>query len=126
MLFTGIDLTEIERIKMSCQNPRFIARVFSAAEQEYFASKPNPYPSMAAAFAAKEAFSKAIRTGIRDFALTEVSVEHDLLGAPYLTFSGNAAEIIRKKNLSFSLSLTHTDTIAAAFVVAMEKESNAK
>ena len=126
MLFTGIDLTEIERIKKSCQNPRFIARVFSAAEQEYFASKPNPYPSMAAAFAAKEAFSKAIGTGIRDFALTEVSVEHDLLGAPYLTFSGNAAEIIRKKNLSFSLSLTHTDTIAAAFVVAMEKESNAK
>ena len=122
MLFTGIDLTEIERIKKSCQNPRFIARVFSATEQEYFASKPNPYPSMAAAFAAKEAFSKAIDTGIRDFALTEVSVSHDPLGAPYLTFSGNAAEIVRKKKLSFSLSLTHTDTIAAAFVVAVEKE----
>lgn len=122
MLFTGIDLTEIERIKKSCQNPRFIARVFSAAEQEYFASKQNPYPSMAAAFAAKEAFSKAIGTGIRDFALTEVSVEHDLLGAPYLTFSGKAAEIVGRKKLSFSLSLTHTDTIAAAFVVAMEKE----
>lgn len=122
MLFTGIDLTEIERIKKSCQNPRFIARVFSATEQKYFASKPNPYPSMAAAFAAKEAFSKAIGTGIRNFALAEVSVEHDLLGAPYLTFSGNAAEIVRKRKLSFSLSLTHTDTIAAAFVVAMEKE----
>ena len=120
MLFTGIDLTEIERIKKSCQNPRFIARVFSAKEQEYFASKRNPYPSMAAAFAAKEAFSKALGTGIRGFELNEVSVEHDPLGAPFFTFTGHAAEIVRQRRLSFSLSLTHTDTVAAAFVVAAE------
>ncbi len=120
MLFTGIDLTEIERIKKSCQNPRFIARVFSAKEQEYFASKRNPYPSMAAAFAAKEAFSKALGTGIRGFELNEVSVEHDPLGAPFFTFTGHAAEIVRQRKLSFSLSLTHTDTVAAAFVVAAE------
>ena len=120
MLFTGIDLTEIERIKKSCQNPRFIARVFSAKEQEYFASKRNPYPSMAAAFEAKEAFSKALGTGIRGFELNEVSVEHDPLGAPFFTFTGHAAEIVRQRKLSFSLSLTHTDTVAAAFVVAAE------
>ena len=120
MLFTGIDLTEIERIKKSCQNPRFIARVFSAKEQEYFASKRNPYPSMAAAFAAKEAFSKALGTGIRGFELNEVSVEHDPLGAPFFTFTGHAAEIVRQRKRSFSLSLTHTDTVAAAFVVAAE------
>ena len=120
MLFTGIDLTEIERIKKSCQNPRFIARVFSAKEQEYFASKRNPYPSMAAAFAAKEAFSKALGTGIRGFELNEVSVEHDPLGAPFFTFTGHAADIVRQRKLSFSLSLTHTDTVAAAFVVAAE------
>ncbi len=122
MLFTGIDLTEIERIKKSCQNPRFIARVFSAKEQEYFASKRNPYPSMAAAFAAKEAFSKALGTGIRGFELNEVSVEHDPLGAPFFTFTGHAAEIVRQRKLSFSLSLTHTDTVAAAFVVATETD----
>lgn len=122
MLFTGIDLTEIERIKKSCQNPRFIARVFSAKEQEYFASKRNPYPSMAAAFAAKEAFSKALGTGIRGFKLNEVSVEHDPLGAPFFTFTGHAAEIVRQRKLSFSLSLTHTDTVAAAFVVATETD----
>ena len=122
MLFTGIDLTEIERIKKSCQNPRFIARVFSAKEQEYFASKRNPYPSMAAAFAAKEAFSKTLGTGIRGFELNEVSVEHDPLGAPFFTFTGHAAEIVRQRKLSFSLSLTHTDTVAAAFVVAAETD----
>ncbi len=122
MLFTGIDLTEIERIKKSCQNPRFIARVFSAKEQEYFASKRNPYPSMAAAFAAKEAFSKTLGTGIRGFELNEVSVEHDPLGAPFFIFTGHAAEIVRQRKLSFSLSLTHTDTVAAAFVVATETD----
>ena len=85
MLFTGIDLTEIERIKKSCQNPRFIARVFSAKEQEYL-TRDLVYPSMAAAFAAKEAFSKALGTGIRGFELNEVSVEHDPLGAPFFYF----------------------------------------
>ncbi len=120
MLYTGIDLTEIERIKKSTENPRFTARVFSAKEQEYFASKRNPYPSMAAAFAAKEAFSKALGTGIRGFALNEVSVEHDPLGAPFFTFTGSAAEIVRRRKLTFSLSLTHTDTVAAAFVIATE------
>lgn len=121
MLYTGIDLTEIERIKKSTENPRFTARVFSAKEQEYFASKKNPYPSMAAAFAAKEAFSKALGTGIREFALNEVSVEHNSLGAPFFTFTGSAAEIVRRRKLTFSLSLTHTDTVAAAFVVATEE-----
>ena len=120
MLYTGIDLTEIERIKKSTENPRFTARVFSAKEQEYFASKRNPYASMAAAFAAKEAFSKALGTGIRGFALNEVSVEHDPLGAPFFTFTGSAAEIVRRRKLTFSLSLTHTDTVAAAFVIATE------
>lgn len=120
MLYTGIDLTEIDRIKKSTENPRFTARVFSAKEQEYFASKRNPYPSMAAAFAAKEAFSKALGTGIRGFALNEVSVEHDPLGAPFFTFTGSAAEIVRRRKLTFSLSLTHTDTVAAAFVIATE------
>ena len=120
MLYTGIDLTEIERIKKSTENPRFTARVFSAKEQEYFASKRNPYPSMAAAFAAKEAFSKALGTGIRGFALNEVSVEHDPLGAPFFTFTGSAAEIVRHRKLTFSLSLTHTDSVSAAFVIATE------
>lgn len=120
MLYTGIDLLEINRIAESIQNPRFKARVFSAIEREYFAAQKNPVPSMAACFAAKEAFSKALGTGVRGFKLCEVSVEHDTLGAPYFVFTGSAKKIVEERGLTFSLSLTHTDTMAAAFVVAMD------
>ena len=53
MLYTGIDLTEIDRIRRAARNPRFVTRVFSAEEQAYFAGQKDPAPSMAACFAAK-------------------------------------------------------------------------
>lgn len=118
MLFTGIDLLEIDRIRESIKNPRFVARVFSDEEQAYFASQKDPAPSMAACFAAKEAFAKAMGTGVRGFSLREVSVFHDALGAPQLRLSGEAGRLAQIRGLSFSLSLTHTAATAAAVVVA--------
>ena len=118
MLRTGLDLTPIDRIRESIKNPRFAARVFSDEERSYFATKKDPAPSMAASFAAKEAFAKALGTGVRGFSLHEVSVSHDEWGAPFLTFSGKAKELAEKSGFSFSLSLTHTDDTAAAVVVA--------
>lgn len=78
--------------------------------------------TIAANFAAKEAFSKALGTGIRGFSLTEVSVLRNELGAPYFVFSGEAEKIVRERGLQFSVSLTHTDELAAAFVVAWQQE----
>lgn len=117
-LFTGIDLVKIERIRKSMKNPRFAARVFSASERELFAGKKDPIPSFAANFAAKEAFSKALGTGVREFSLNEVSVLRNELGAPYFVFSGNAARIVEERGLAFSVSLTHTEDLAGAFVIA--------
>ena len=77
---------------------------------------------MAACFAAKEAFAKALGTGVRGFSLNEVSVAHDEWGAPFLRLSGSALAIAEEKNLSFSLSLTHTDGMAGAVVVAYEEK----
>ena len=77
---------------------------------------------MAAAFAAKEAFSKALGTGVRGFKLCEVSVAHTELGAPYYIFTGAAERIVKERGLTFSLSLTHTDDTAAAFTVAMDNK----
>lgn len=120
MLYTGIDLTEIDRIRRSARNPRFVTRVFSAEEQAYFAGQKDPGPSMAACFAAKEAFSKALGTGVRGFKLSEVSVVHDALGAPRLRLSGMAAQRAEERGITeLSLSLTHTGALAAAVVVAM-------
>lgn len=74
--------------------------------------------TIAASFAAKEAFSKALGTGIRGFALAEVSVLRDSLGAPYFALSGRAARLAEERGLRFSVSLSHTEDLAAAFVVA--------
>ena len=77
--------------------------------------------TMAANFAAKEAFAKALGTGVRGFALGEVAVLRDSLGAPYFALSGRAKELAEGRGPAFSVSLTHTDELAAAFVVAWTK-----
>lgn len=121
MLKNGIDLIEIERIRHSCENPTFINRVFGEKERAQFSSQAHPATHMAGAFAAKEAFAKALGTGIRGFSLCEVEVLHDALGAPYFALSGQAKALADAQNLEFALSITHTDTLAAAFVTAYRK-----
>ncbi len=114
----GIDTVEIYRIEASIKNKRFIERVYSAEEIAELEKRNFVPQSAAACFAAKEAFSKALGTGIRGFALNEVSLLHDELGAPYLSLSGRAAEISRKNGYEYSVSITHTDKYATAVVVA--------
>lgn len=116
----GIDLIEISRIKKSVQNKRFVERVFSEKEIALFSKKATvPYQSMAANWAAKEAFSKALGTGVSGFSLNEVSVLRNDLGAPYLKLSGNAEKTA--EGYEFSVSITHTDELAQAVVIAFRK-----
>lgn len=115
-LSVGIDTIEISRVAKNIENPRFIARVFSAGEQRHFNTMTNPAQTAAAHFAAKEAFSKAIGTGVRGFDLTEVAVAYDGLGKPYLLLTGRAAKLAGKR--SFDVSITHTRELATAVVIA--------
>ena len=119
-LTSGIDLVEINRIRQSLQHPRFLTRVFSDEERKFFQEKKVSVQTIAANFCAKEAFSKALGTGIRGFALTDISVLRDPLGAPYFFFQGKAKEIVEQRNLTLSVSLTHTEEYAAAVVTALE------
>lgn len=114
----GIDTVEIKRIEAMLKKEQFLSRVFSEAEQKEFALKNNKPQHVAAAFAAKEAFSKALGTGLCGFSLTEVSLLHYENGKPYLSFSGNALSIVEKNNLSFDVSVTHTDSIATVVVIS--------
>lgn len=113
----GTDLVEISRIEKSLKNPRFLTRVFSEEEQKLLQGK-HLSGRAAANFAGKEAFSKSLGTGVRGFSLREVAVLRDHLGAPYLQFSGRAAEMVREQKLQFSVSLTHTEHYASAVVIA--------
>lgn len=121
MLRVGTDIIEISRIEKSVQRDSFLRRVYSQSELEMFETRKNPYPSMAANWAAKEAFSKSLGTGVRDFKLSEVEVLRDDLGAPYILLSGNAKRIADDMGLDFSVSLSHTDTLATATVIAFPK-----
>lgn len=112
----GIDLVKISRMEKSLQNPRFRTRVFGLSEQKLFEC-PRGAERAAANFAAKEAFSKALGTGIRGFVLSEVEVLRNELGAPYLVLSGRAKQLAEESGLSFSVSLTHTGEYAEAIVI---------
>ena len=119
MITNGIDLIEIKRIEKSLQSESFLNEVYGADERKELEGKRAE--SYAAAFCAKEAFSKALGTGVRGFLLSEVEVLHKENGMPYLKLSGRAKEKAEEMNLEFSLSITHTDEYAAAVVTAYTK-----
>lgn len=117
----GIDMAEIERIKESTKNEKFLGKIFAQEELDYAFKKKNSAESLAAFFAAKEAFVKAMGSGFRGFSPKEIYIIHDENGKPLLRFSGKAAEKIKESNLKFDVSLTHTDTTAAAVVIAFRE-----
>ncbi len=111
MLFVGIDSVEINRIEKAMKNPRFCQRVFGEAENSLLAMRGFSAESAAACFCAKEAFSKAMGTGIRGFRLSEVELLRNDVGAPFLQLSGNALKIAREKGTAvFRKRDTYTGT----------------
>lgn len=80
----GVDMTRISRVHKACEKDSFVNRYFSQQEIQQAQGKVE---KLAADFAAKEAFSKALGTGIRGFALSEVSLLRDELGKPYYAFT---------------------------------------
>jgi holo-[acyl-carrier protein] synthase len=117
----GIDLVEIQRIRAAHQKHghAFLDKIFTPTEQAYCLAKADPYPSLAARFAAKEALSKAFGSGIgADFLLTSLSVENNEAGEPLPVLDDKAQANMKRKGASkVLLSLTHTDQLAQAIVV---------
>ncbi len=122
MIKTGIDLVDVARIKTILgKHDNAMERMFGEVECKYLLSLKGErrYMSAAARFAAKEAFGKAFGTGLLREYLHTVQVQNDKHGQPFLLLSGTAAKTAQGYRIS--LSLTHTETAAAA-IVAAEKE----
>ena len=117
----GLDLVEISRIAKLLEKPQFLARFFSKKELAEFKAHDYKPESIAGAFAAKEAFAKCMGTGISGFNLADISLLHNHLGAPYIELTGNAKTLTNDKNLTFSVSISHTKDTAAAVVIATKK-----
>ena len=117
----GIDLVEIARIEeMLARWPqRFAARVFTPEEIAAGENRSSPAAALAARFAAKEAFAKALGTGVdKNFSWKDFAVHNDSKGRPLPRLSARLAA--RLSGVSVHLSLSHSDHYATA-VVVLEK-----
>lgn len=117
----GTDIVSIERIKGSIAKfkEKFQNKIFTRDEWNYCWNKKNPYPSLAARFAAKEAVLKALGTGKGKIKWLDIEIKLGPKGKPNINLSGLAAETARSQYISnFNLSLSHCSEYAVAFVVA--------
>jgi holo-[acyl-carrier protein] synthase len=117
----GTDLARIGRFARFLTENRagVLQRIFTAGEREYALAKKDPAPHLAARFAAKEAFLKALGLGLRDgLSWHDVEVVRDRLGKPSLHLSGRAAEILAERGIATAhLSYSHDGDYAVATVV---------
>ncbi len=112
----GIDLVEIERVRRAANRfgDRFLNRIFTAGEIAYCARRRDPAPSLAARFAAKEAFAKAAPAGARPGWL-EVEVVMSEGDKPVLRVSPRLAQLLGARRVL--VSLTHSRDMAMAAVL---------
>jgi holo-[acyl-carrier protein] synthase len=126
ILGLGIDLVEVARIEQSIarHGDRFLHRVFTAGEIAYCSPMKTPAPFYAARFAAKEAVSKALGTGIgAACGWLEIEVRRKASGAPFVVLHGAAAETAQRLGIaSVLLSLSHTGHSAIAQAIAIRAE----
>ncbi len=116
---TGVDLIELIRIEGALQKhgKQFLERIYTKKELSLFKES---LESLAVRFAAKEAVSKALGSGMGVINWQEIEILRDDMDAPVLYLHGRAqqrAALLGFKN--WSVSLSHTDQYALAFVVAV-------
>jgi holo-[acyl-carrier protein] synthase len=116
----GVDAVDVDRLRTVMGRRSGMAdRLFTDGERRYALRAADPVPRMATRFAAKEAAMKALGVGIGAVRFDEVEVVRAGLDAPTLVLHGSAAERARASGVErWHLSLTHTDSVAMAFVVA--------
>ncbi|MFA4843330.1 MAG: holo-ACP synthase [Candidatus Margulisiibacteriota bacterium] len=119
----GIDIIEIDRIRSAVETygEKFLARVFTAREISYcWRSKAYRIPELAVRFAAKEAYSKALGTGITGFgrrnsgvSWQDIEIVNNVQGKPLISFKGMLAD-------KAQVSLSHSRDYAVATVYVEE------
>jgi holo-[acyl-carrier protein] synthase len=118
----GVDAVEIERFRTSlARTPTMRTRLFTEVELDYVAPKADPVPSLAARFAAREAVMKALGVGLGAFGFHDVWVVRASSGVPSLEFrlDGPAQALADAAGVRrWHLSITHSDLIAIAYVLA--------
>ena len=116
----GTDIVKIDRIKKSIKKKSFIKRLFNNQEISKCKKIKNFTHCYAKRFAAKEAFSKALGTGIiKGINFNEIVILNDKNGKPFIKLINPTKKNVGKKikkRFKVSLSLTDEDNYAVAFV----------
>tara|TARA_X000000368_G_C22943218_1_gene673143 strand:+ start:83 stop:466 length:384 start_codon:yes stop_codon:yes gene_type:complete len=118
----GTDIANINRIKKSLKNKDFVNRLFNKNEIKKCNNQINKANCYAKRFAAKEAFSKALGTGIsQGINFNEIIVHNIKSGKPNIRLLGNTKKIVNKilnkKKINIFLSLSDDKPFAVATVV---------
>jgi len=112
----GTDIVNIKRMKrtLKSKNNNFKKRIFSKDEIIYCEKRKNPSSFYAKRFAAKEAFSKALGTGIRKgINFRDIEVFNDNFGKPSIKLKGSTGIFLKKKikNKKYSIYLSLSDDV---------------
>lgn len=115
----GNDIIEIERIEKAISKESFKNKVYTQRELENIEKRGDRVETYAGIFSAKEAISKAIGTGVREFSLTDLEILNDDLGKPYVVVSERLDKIIKskKENYQIEISISHSKKYATAVAV---------
>ena len=118
----GIDIANIERIKKSITNKNFIKKIFNSDEIKKCKNHVNKANCFAKRFAAKEAFAKALGTGISNgINFNEIIIYNIKSGKPRIKLQGGTkkkvSKIIKKKKFNISLSLSDDKPFAIATII---------
>lgn len=121
----GTDIIEISRIKKNIENQKFIKRIFTDREIEYFEKRGMKRESIAATFSAKEAVSKAVGTGIRGFNFNDIEILRDKNGKPYVVANGKFKKFCTDNKIcEIKVSLSHCREYAVANAMAITRSEN--
>ena len=121
----GTDLADLKRIRAAFERfgARFRGRVFTPAEIDFCEGMADKYASYAARFAAKEAFSKALGTGLRGLvSWRDIQVNDNERSRPTITTYGRARQLLGNRRVHVSLS--HTGEYATAVVVIEDRPAD--
>lgn len=116
----GTDITEIKRIeRATIRNKNFINKLFTKNEVEAWEKKNFNIEFIAGRFAAKEAISKALGTGIRGFNFKDIEIINNKLGKPKVILKPRAEGIIKKisRDYKIHLSISHEKEYAIAYAL---------
>lgn len=115
----GTDIAEVKRFERWVKNPDMLKRFFHEKEMSQAKSDLAKCQHYAVRFAAKEAFSKALGTGITGFNLKEVYITNNSEGAPLLNIEGAALSLMKERlgECKAFVSLSHEKDYAIAYVI---------